>query len=177
MHREILARRTRLNAPFAGAHFGFSNGETYAAGETMSRVCGPFFLYFNKASGAAPQATIFADAQAQAQAERDAWPDSWFTDSNYIQSPGHGTVTGKIIINDSGNPYASAGNLWVSVAETPASSLSPATADFQFFGKQYQYWERLMRMEIVLFLTSLRESTIFSTHLGLVRLANTNRRQ
>jgi rhamnogalacturonan endolyase len=142
MHREILAQLMLLNTTFGGVHFGFNDDENFSAGETWSRVCGPFFIYLNKvAQGTAnPPAALYADALAQAQAERGAWPYTWFTDGNYTQASGRGTVTGNIIINDYGNPNASPANLWVGVAQQPPSATSPLPADFQQFGKRYQYW-------------------------------------
>ncbi|MGC3991190.1 MAG: polysaccharide lyase family protein [Chthoniobacteraceae bacterium] len=144
MHREILTQDSNLNTTFDGVHFTFNDDRNFAAGETWSKVCGPFFIYLNKvATGTSnPQATLFADAQAQVQAERAAWPCSWFTDSNYVQASGRGTVTGQIVISDSGNPNASAAGLRVGVAIQPSTTVSPATADFQQFGKNYQFWTK-----------------------------------
>jgi fibronectin type 3 domain-containing protein len=144
MHREILTQLMLLNNTFGGVHFGFNDDENFSAGETWTRVCGPFFIYLNKvAQGTTnPAAALWTDAQAQAQAERGAWPYSWFTDGNYTQASGRGTVTGKIIINDSGNPNASPAGLWVGVAQQPPSATSPLPADFQQFGKRYQFWTK-----------------------------------
>lgn len=140
MHREILSQWKIVQATFSGVHFGFNDDNNFSAGETWSKVLGPFFIYVNKATGSNPQATMFADAQAQAQAERGAWPYTWFSDSNYAQALGRGAVTGKIVINDTFNPNASAANLWVGVAQQPPSATSPLPTDFQFWGKRYQYW-------------------------------------
>jgi len=144
MHREILTQDSNLNWTPDGVHFGFNDDGNFAAGETWTKVCGPFFIYLNKVpTGTSnPQAALFADARAQVQAERAGWPYTWFTDSAYVQPSGRGTVTGKIAINDSGNPNASAAGLWVGVAIQPSSTLSPATTDFQLFGKNYQFWTK-----------------------------------
>ena len=47
---------------FGGVHFGFNDDENFSAGETWSRVCGPFFIYLNKvAQGTAnPPAALYA---------------------------------------------------------------------------------------------------------------------
>jgi hypothetical protein len=144
MHRDILAQERLINCGFEATHFGFADDRTFAAGETWSKVCGPVFFYFNKVpqGTANPAAALFADALAQAGAERSAWPYAWFTDPNYVQASGRGTVTGRIVISDTGNPFASAANLWVGVLQQPPSSLSPPTTDFQKMGKTYQYWTR-----------------------------------
>jgi hypothetical protein len=123
MHRELLCQVEMINNPFNGDHYGFHSDLTFAAGETWEKVYGPYF---------------FADAQAQVAAEQSAWPYSWFQNPAYVQQSGRGTVTGKIAINDSGNPNASAAGLWVGLAQTPSSTTN--NADFQFFAKGYQYW-------------------------------------
>jgi hypothetical protein len=140
MHREILCQIEMINNPFNGGHYGFHGDRTFTAGETWQKVYGPYFIYFNQvpAGTANPQTVLFADAQAQAAAEQSAWPYTWFQNSAYVQQSGRGTVTGKIVINDSGNPNASAAGLWVGLAQTPSSTTS--NADFQFFAKDYQYW-------------------------------------
>lgn len=142
MHREILAQWYIVQATFSGVHYGFHPDMSLAVGEDWAKVDGPFFLYFNKvASGTAnPQTALYADAQAQTSAERGAWPYSWFTDTNYAQSAGRGAVLGKIIINDTGNPNASASNLWVGLIQQAPSTDTTPVLDFQLWGKTYQYW-------------------------------------
>jgi len=142
MHREILAQMIIVQSTFSGVHYGFHPDMSVAAGENWSKANGPFFLYFNKvAAGTAnPQTALYADAQAQTAAERGAWPYSWFTDTNYASASGRGVVTGKIVINDSGNPNASAANLWVGVEQQPASTDTTPVLDFQLWGKGYQFW-------------------------------------
>ena len=144
MHREILAQMMLINTTFKGVHFGFHDDMDFAAGENWTKVLGPFFLYFNKvASGTTnSQTPLYADAAAQAAAEQGAWPCSWFTNANYVPASGRGTVAGQIVINDAGNPNASASNLWVGVASQPSSTASPATTDFQLYGKCYQFWTK-----------------------------------
>ncbi|HWC59247.1 MAG TPA: polysaccharide lyase family protein, partial [Verrucomicrobiae bacterium] len=72
--------------------------------------------------------------------ERGAWPYGWFPNTNYVQAAGRGVVTGRIVIADSGNPNASAANLWVGLERQPSTPTSPAPTDFQLWGKTYQYW-------------------------------------
>lgn len=142
MHREILAQMMLINSTFTGVHYGFHPDMSVAAGENWAMVDGPFFLYFNKvASGTAnPQTALYSDAAAQTAAERGAWPYTWFGDTNFVSGSGRGVVTGQITIADSGNPNASAANLWVGVAQQPATPTTPAPTDFQLWGKNYQFW-------------------------------------
>ena len=142
MHREILAQMMLINSTFSGVHFGFHPDMSVAAGENWSVVDGPFFLYFNKvAAGTSnPQTPLYADVMAQTSAERGTWPYSWFTDTNFAAAARRGTITGNIVIADSGNPNASASNLWVGVEQQPSSTDSSPATDFQLWGKCYQYW-------------------------------------
>lgn len=145
MRRELTSHMgtTILNTPH-GAHYGFCSDSTWAAGEVWAKVCGPHFIYCNAisntitATNAAAQA-LYADALAQADAESGAWPYAWFTNSYYAPAANRGTVAGKIVINDSFNPAASASNLWVGVEQQPVTN-STITYDFQKWYKPYQFW-------------------------------------
>ncbi|HEU6449752.1 MAG TPA: polysaccharide lyase family protein [Verrucomicrobiae bacterium] len=145
LKRELMCHigTTILNTPH-GSHFGGGTDSSWNAGEVWSKVCGPHFIYCNAitntitATNAAAQA-LYADALAQADAEASAWPYSWFVNSNYTPASGRGTVTGKIVINDSYNPNASASNLWVGVEQQP-NPASTITYDFQKWYKPYQFW-------------------------------------
>jgi autotransporter-associated beta strand protein len=141
-HPEIIGQADMFNCTFKSVHFGFGSDLNFTNGETWSRVCGPLFIYFNQvpASTPNPQNVLYADAAAQSVAEQGAWPYTWLADTNYAQASGRGTVTGKLVINDSGNPNASAAGMWVGVEQQPPSSLSPPTTDFQFFSKNLQFW-------------------------------------
>ncbi len=140
LHREILPQIMLINNPFNGGHYGFTADLTFTAGETWTRVYGPFLVYLNKVAPGTPNApaALFADAQAQAAAEQGAWPYSWFQNPAYVQASGRGAVTGRIVINDAGNPFASPAGLWVGIAQTPPSTIG--NSDFQLFGKNYQFW-------------------------------------
>ena len=142
-HPEIIGQIFMINSTFSSVHFGFGTDYDFTNGETWSHVVGPFFFYFNQVpqGTANPQIPLYADVYAQAAAEAGGWPYSWFTaDTNYAQASGRGTVTGQIVINDSGNPNASAAGMWVGLEQQPSSSLNPPTTDFQFFGKNLQFW-------------------------------------
>jgi len=139
-HPELLSQIQLINQPFNGGHFGFSADLNFAAGETWTKVYGPYLIYMNSvpANTADPQVALFNDAQAQALAEQGAWPYSWFSNAAYVQAAGRGTVTGHLVINDSGNPFASSAGMWVGVIQQPPSTTG--VTDFQAWGKTYQYW-------------------------------------
>jgi autotransporter-associated beta strand protein len=153
-HPEIQSQLMNLNVTFKGVHFGFGSDLSFAAGETWNHVCGPIFIYLNRApattvvTGSNPaltgtaQVSLFADAQAQAAAEKGAWPYSWLNDSHWVPASGRGIVSGTLVISDSGNPLASASNMWIGVAQQPSSTESPVPTDFQVWGKGYQFWTK-----------------------------------
>jgi fibronectin type 3 domain-containing protein len=124
----------------SGQHYGQGTDFTWAADEAWTKTYGPFLIYFNRVPAGTPNASnaLFADAQAQGLAEQSAWPYSWFVNGNYTPASGRGNVTGQIIINDSGNPNASAAGLWVGVAQTPSSTTG--VTDFEEWCKNYQFW-------------------------------------
>ena len=126
-----------------GGSHSFSLDNSYGSGEIWSRASGPYFIYFNKVTNSLtdPVQTsraLFADAQAQAAAEVSAWPYSWFSNPVYASASQRGTVTGKIVINDSGNPNASASNLWVGVVRQPVTVVN--NYDFQEWAKPLHFW-------------------------------------
>jgi rhamnogalacturonan endolyase len=128
-----------------GSHYGLGQSFGLASGEVWSKTYGPYFIYFNILTNTVTdpvQASraLLADAQAQGVAEQSAWPYTWFTNANYVSAPGRGTLTGQMVIADSGNPNASASNLWVGVVQEPA--VSDGVYDFQEWCKAYQFWTK-----------------------------------
>ena len=113
----------------------------FIAGETWTKVFGPWFTYLNSTSttgsSAAAQA-LHQDAVNQAAAEKGAWPYSWFKNSNYVPASGRGIVTGTLVVNDPANPHPNLNGTWVGVVAQPQTST--ATYDFQEWMKCYQYW-------------------------------------
>ena len=129
-----------------GGHYYFGNDSGFAAGETWTRVSGPYFVYVNNVTNTLtdPVQTsqaLYADAKAQAAAEATAWPYSWMNNPNYAPAAQRGTVTGQIVVNDTFNPNASASNLWVGVVQQPAVTINNVY-DFQLWEKPYQFWTR-----------------------------------
>ena len=129
-----------------GGHYYFGNDSGFAAGETWTRVSGPYFIYVNNVTNTLtdPVQTsqaLYADAKAQATAEATAWPYSWMNNANYAPAAQRGTVTGQIVINDTYNPNASASNLWVGVVQQPSVTINNVY-DFQLWEKPYQFWTK-----------------------------------
>ena len=132
---DLTVAESYLLQHFGRDHFGGS-GTSVAAGETWSKIFGPFLLYCNKAGATSHQGdALWADAQAQAQAEIAAWPYSWLTNSDYPADSLRGTVTGKIILTDPLKPSLTVGtNTWVGVSQPDPGG------NWQFESKRYQSW-------------------------------------
>ena len=145
MKRELMEHigTTILNM-LNGSHYGGGGIDaTWAAGEVWTKVYGPYFIYCNNVTNTLtgtnqPAQALYADALAQGAAEQTAWPYSWFSNANYAPAANRGTVTGQVVIADSGNPNASAANLWVGLVQQPVTSLG--VYDFQNWMKPYQFW-------------------------------------
>lgn len=132
---DLTVAESYLLQHFGRDHFGGSS-TSVAAGETWSKIFGPFLLYCNKTTAANHQGdALWADAQAQVQAEIVAWPYAWLTNSDYPADNLRGTVTGKIILTDLLKPTLKAGtNTWVGVAQPDPGG------NWQFESKRYQSW-------------------------------------
>jgi len=121
-----------------GEHYGMGDSFAFAEGETYQKIYGPFFIYcntYNGAAGASPSTianSLFSDAQAQTQAEANAWPYTWFNNTAYPQKSARATVSGTFTITDPGNTAASSAGMWI--------GLAPDSGDFQHQAKTYQFW-------------------------------------
>ncbi len=132
-----------IDEPILTGELSMGQDNHFADGEVWSKTCGPFFYYVNSVptTVTAPRQAaqlLFQDAQAQAAAEKAAWPYAWFKLGGYVPESGRGTVTGKLVIADAGNPHASAANVWVGL-EQQAPSVNQV-CDFQNYVKPYQFW-------------------------------------
>ena len=143
MERSLMEHlgTTILNV-FTGGYYGLGNDDSFLDGELWSKVYGPYFYYCNNVTNTLTSTNqaamaLYNDALAQGAAEQSAWPYSWFTNASYAPAANRGTVTGKMVIADSGNPNASAAGLWVGVVPQPAVD---ASHDFQQWAKPYQFW-------------------------------------
>jgi autotransporter-associated beta strand protein len=130
-----------------GGHYYMGTDSNWSANEQWTRVQGPYFVYCNNVSSTTTDPiqtsqALYNDAVAQAAAEATAWPYSWYNnatyDSDYVPAAQRGTVTGRMTINDAGNPNASGSNLWVGVVQQPATA--DGVYDFQQWYKPYQFW-------------------------------------
>lgn len=143
MKRELTVHmgHTLLNM-LNGSHYGIGTQLVLDAGRDFSKTYGPFFVYANRYAGAAadPAARVtealWKDAQAQAAAERSAWPYTWFRNADYVQEAGRGTVSGRLAVSDGGNAAATAAGAWVGLAPDDGGT------DFQLQGRTYQFWVR-----------------------------------
>ena len=141
MKRELMCHLApvMLNM-LGGTHYGQGDETAVAAGEDWQKTYGPFLIYCNKVPAGTTNASIalWEDAKAKAKTEQAAWPFNWHNDPAYIQESGRGTVTGKLVINDSGNPAASAATMWIGLAIPPTGSGN--ATNFQAWSKNYQFW-------------------------------------
>ena len=134
---------SELNNSILTGELGMGSDGHFSDGEKWTKTCGPWFIYMNNVPStitdpAQAAAALYKDALAQAEAEKQAWPYPWFKHPNFVPESGRGTVTGKFVINDSGNPNASAAGLWVGLEEQPLTN--NGTHDFQKWLKPYQFW-------------------------------------
>ena len=132
-----------LNEAILTGEVGMGGDGGLAAGEVWSKTCGPFFYCVNSVPTSvtdprqASQAP-FRDALGQADAEKAAWPYAWFKLGGYVPESGRGTVTGKLVIADPGNPHAWGAGAWVGLEQQPPSL--KRVCDFQNYTKPYQFW-------------------------------------
>jgi rhamnogalacturonan endolyase len=105
------------------------------AGETWQKIYGPFLLYCNSSEDGAD--ACWADAKAQVDAEKAAWPYKWLTDNpEYPPADARGTVSGHFILKDPLKPGLKLTNAWIGVAQPPPGG------NWQFESNHYQYWVR-----------------------------------
>jgi rhamnogalacturonan endolyase len=143
LKRELMTQQIPdLLNMFNGGHYSSELDTIFAAGEVWNKTYGPYFVYCNSApygeNEVTASAAMYNDALAQQAAEATAWPYSWFNNANYAPASQRGTVTGKIVISDTGNPNASAANLIVNLVQQPPTS--NGSYDFQEWLKPYQFW-------------------------------------
>ena len=134
---------SELNNSILTGEVGMGSDGYMDDGEVWTKTCGPWFMYLNHVPASVTDAKeaahlLFQDAQAQSDAEAKAWPYAWFKNEHYVPAAGRGVVKGKFVINDSGNPSASAGGLWVGLQRQPQTY--KGFYDFQKWSKTYQWW-------------------------------------
>lgn len=141
MKRELTGHMTHaLLNMLNGSHYSIGTQLILDAGKDFKKTYGPFFVYANRYQGAATDSTsqvtqsLWRDAQAQADAERSAWPYTWFKNADYVQASGRGQVNGQLQVSDSGNAAATSAGAWVGLAPDDGGT------DFQLQGRTYQFW-------------------------------------
>ena len=130
-------------APASGIihlHFGRNHydgsGTSVAAGESWSKIFGPYLLYMNSD----PQGgdAMWADAQAQVSAEVNAWPYAWLVNNLlYPSAEQRGTVTGQFVVSDALKPDLTGANAWIGLVQPDPGG------NWQFESKRYQYWAKV----------------------------------
>ena len=150
VHRDATFREGDLTAPappcllnyWRGSHYGGSVCNA-AAGESWTKVVGPFLIYCN--SGESPDA-LFKDALAAADKEAKAWPYDWVAGVDYPHRGQRGTVTGRLLLDDPQAPDAKMSEILVGLAVPEYSARGgrggPSTVDWQRDAKHYQFWTR-----------------------------------
>lgn len=141
MKRELTAHMNPvLLNMLNGTHYSQGTQLIMEAGKEFRKTYGPYFVYANSYQERGVDSTeqvadaLWRDAQAQAAAERSAWPYAWFKSANYVPASGRGTVSGTLAVTDSGNPAATAAGAWIGLAPDDGGT------DFQFQGRTYQFW-------------------------------------
>jgi len=122
-----------IHIHFGRNHFN-SSSVSVAAGESWTKFFGPWLLYGNTNSAGGDG--CWADAKAQVQAEKGAWPYSWLTgNANYPAANARGAVAGRFIVNDPLKPgLAVSTNAWIGLAQPEPGG------NWQFESMRYQYW-------------------------------------
>ncbi len=136
---------SELNNSILTGELGMGSDGFLAAGEEWTKTCGTWFVYMNNVPAEIDDPrraahALYADALAQAEAERKAWPYEWFKHDKYVPAAGRGTVKGKFVIRDHGNPNASPSGLWVGLVEQPHTV--KGYYDFQKWLRPYQFFAR-----------------------------------
>ncbi|GAC1666793.1 MAG: hypothetical protein NVS9B4_22550 [Candidatus Acidiferrum sp.] len=128
---DLTAASGIIHVHFGMNHYGGSSTNV-AAGESWSKIYGPYLLYCNSNPDGAD--ALWRDAQARAQAEQAAWPYSWVANDNYPLADGRGTVSGTFLVSDALKPAVSGANAWVGLAQPDPGG------NWQYESKRYQYW-------------------------------------
>jgi rhamnogalacturonan endolyase len=150
---EFLCHRdtTQVAAPcvlnyWRSSHYGGAT-VSVGAGESWTKVVGPFFLYIN--SGGDPQA-LWHDARARGARESAAWPYEWVVGVDYPRRSDRVPVSGQLVLRDPYAPGATTPNLLVGLAHPPYTAPvgragapgTPRPIDWQTDAKHYEFWVR-----------------------------------
>ncbi|MEX1116175.1 MAG: polysaccharide lyase family protein [Akkermansiaceae bacterium] len=136
-HQDLTSSESYILMHFGRNHFGGS-GTNVAAGEAWRKMYGPFLLYCNATTATTnPGDVLWADAKAQVEAEKSAWPYSWLVNADHPAAANRGTVTGRLLITDPLKPAITGANAMVGLAAPQETH-----GNWQQQSKGYQYWAR-----------------------------------
>jgi rhamnogalacturonan endolyase len=145
---EFLCHRdtTPVQAPvvlnyWRSSHYGGAN-VTVDAGESWTKVIGPFLLYVNE--GPDPIA-MWREARAKADVEAEKWPYKWVDAGNYAKPEERSTVTGRLILNDpllDKFPGKFTAGLAKPTYSVPGGFGREREITWQTDAKHYQFWTR-----------------------------------
>jgi rhamnogalacturonan endolyase len=136
-HQDLTSSESYILMHFGRNHYGGS-GTSVAAGEAWRKMYGPFLLYCNGTTATTnPGDVLWADAKAQVEAEKAAWPYSWLVNTDHPAASGRGTVNGRLLINDPLKPAITGANAMVGLAAPEETH-----GNWQRQSKGYQYWTK-----------------------------------
>ena len=102
-------------------------------GEHWRKMYGPFLMYFNDKNTGDES---WIDAQNRAKIEEKEWPYTWLKENpEYPLANDRGSISGKFMINDPFKPLVKGAHAWIGVTQ-----ISNPDNQWQFEGKNYQYW-------------------------------------
>ena len=120
-----------------GSHYGGSECDI-AAGESWTKVVGPFMLYCN--AGHTPD-SMWNDAKVHAKYEATQWPYNWVFGVDYPHKSARGIATGTVRLKDPQAADTRLVHLLVGLTH-PDYMGARATVDWQRDAKFYQYWAK-----------------------------------
>ena len=134
-HQDLSSSESYILMHFGRNHYGGSSINV-AEGEAWRKIFGPFLLYCNETTATTNSGDVlWADAKAQVEAEKSAWPYSWLVNADHPAASGRGTVTGRLLINDPLKPHVNGANAMVGLAAPQETH-----GNWQQQSKGYQYW-------------------------------------
>ena len=131
-YHDLNAAAGIIHVCLNGLHYN-AKSFTVASGEEWRKIYGPFLIYFNDKNTGDES---WVDAQNQAKIEENMWPYSWLKDNtDYPLADERGSISGKFIVYDPYKPEVTGANAWIGVTQ-----ISNPNNQWQFEGKNYQYW-------------------------------------
>ena len=140
---------SELNNSILTGELGMGSDGFFADGETWTKTCGPWFYYINDVPAGCHHRRQ-AGRRTPALQQMPAWRGQptrrqkpaavcvVLSTQTIFRLPGRGNGQGRIVINDVGNPNASAAGTWVGLEQQPQTI--KGFYDFQKWLKPYQFW-------------------------------------